>query len=308
LIKRFAPLAVLVAVLLVTTSATAATPRCFGAAARNPDKPCTNPKLKLRVMPTVREAPLVRGTPCARLPVEGLLAPCGFGVADASAQGFFALLGDSHAAHWRPALQTLARHEHLRGVQLTRNGCSLTTVALAAPESVRADCTSWKAQAVDWLTRHPEVTTVFLAQKTPDKDDFLPDPEPVFAAQVGGYVDAWQWLPASVQHVYVIRDNPSMRTSTMACVSRALTRKRAPGPACAVPRAWALPPDPAATAVAKLDPARFGLIDLSPFFCDTRSCYPVVGGVLVHKDINHITRRFAETLAPFLERAVVDRA
>ncbi|MDA0178924.1 SGNH hydrolase domain-containing protein [Solirubrobacter phytolaccae] len=294
--------------LSLVSSASAATPRCFGAAARDPERPCTNPKLRLKVEPTVRQAPLVRGTPCARLPVEGLLSPCGFGVADASAQGYFALLGDSHAAHWRPALQTLARKEHLRGVQLTRNGCSLTTVPLAAPEAVRADCENWKAQAMSWLTRHPEVTTVFLAQKTPDPDDFLPDPVPVFSAQVSGYVEAWKWLPASVQHVHVIHDNPSMRTSTMACVSRALKRKRAPGPACAVPRATALPPDPAAAAVAQTDPGRFGLIDLSPFFCDAKSCYPVVGGVLVHKDVNHITRRFAETLAPFLERAVAGRA
>ena len=46
-------------------------------------------------------------------------------------------------------------------------------------------------------------------------------------------------------------------------------------------------------------------MDLTPFFCDQRSCYPVVGGVLVHKDINHLTRHFAETLGPYLLRAVV---
>ena len=304
MIERFASLVVLAVALLVTTSASAAAPRCFGAAARDPGKPCTNAKLKLKVVPTVRAAPLVRGTPCARLPVEGLLAPCGFGVADPSAQGFFALLGDSHAAHWRPALQPLARREHLRGVQLSRNGCSLTTVALAAPEPVRTDCASWKAQAIEWLTRHPEVTTVFLAQKTPDRDDFAPDPEPAFAAQVAGYQEAWRWLPASVQHVYVLRDTPSMRTSTMSCVSRALARRRTPGPACAVPRTTALPPDPAAAAVAQQDQQRFTLVDLTPFFCDTRSCYPVVGGVLVHKDVNHITRQFAETLSPYLARAL----
>jgi hypothetical protein len=45
-------------------------------------------------------------------------------------------------------------------------------------------------------------------------------------------------------------------------------------------------------------------IDLSHFFCGVLSCYPVVGGVLVHKDINHITRLFAETLAPFILRDV----
>lgn len=304
MIKWLAPLVASALALLVVSSAFAATPRCFGAAARDADRPCTNPALRLRVTPTVRDAPLVRGTPCARLPVEGLVAPCGFGVADPSAQGFFALLGDSHAAHWRPTLHRLARAEHWRGFQLTRNSCALTTISHALPEPSRTECATWKAEVVQWLSRHPEVTTVFLAQKTPDADDFAPDPVPAFGAQVAGYQEAWTWLPASVQRVLVIRDTPSMRTSTMACVSRAVARRRAPGPACAVPRVRALPPDPAAAAVARADPARFQLIDLTPFFCDPRSCYPVVGGVLVHKDVNHITRRFAETLSPYLARAL----
>lgn len=295
---------VLLLTIAISPSASSAAPKCFGAAARDPQKACTNPKLKLTVVPSVRDAPLVRGTPCARLPVEGLVAPCGFGVADASAQSYFALLGDSHAAHWRPALQGIARAEHWRGFQLSLNSCALTTVAYALPEPNRSNCATWKAQVVQWLTRHPEVTTVFLAQKTPDRDDFAPDPEPAFSAQVAGYREAWSWLPASVQQVYVIRDTPSMRTTTMSCVSRAVARRRAPGRTCAVPRSRALPPDPAAAAVAQQDPARFKLVDLTPFFCDTRSCYPVVGGVLVHKDVNHVTRRFAETLSPYLRRAL----
>jgi len=38
------------------------------------------------------------------------------------------------------------------------------------------------------------------------------------------------------------------------------------------------------------------------FQCSARFCFPVIGGVLVHKDIDHITRTFAETLAPYLQR------
>ncbi len=71
-----------------------------------------------------------------------------------------------------------------------------------------------------------------------------------------------------------------------------------------MPRARALPPDPAAAAAEQAESPRFQLVDLTPFFCDDRSCYPVVGGVLVHKDVNHITRRFAETLSPYLARAL----
>ncbi|MEA2194433.1 MAG: hypothetical protein QOG42_867, partial [Solirubrobacteraceae bacterium] len=49
---------------------------------------------------------------------------------------------------------------------------------------------------------------------------------------------------------------------------------------------------------------RVHLIDLTKFMCGPRLCYPVVGGVLVHKDKTHITPLFAGTLGPFLLQRV----
>jgi hypothetical protein len=45
---------------------------------------------------------------------------------------------------------------------------------------------------------------------------------------------------------------------------------------------------------------------MTPFFCDHSHCYPVVGGALVHKDLNHITAIFARTLGRFMLRMVDD--
>jgi hypothetical protein len=45
-------------------------------------------------------------------------------------------------------------------------------------------------------------------------------------------------------------------------------------------------------------------VDLTRHFCDPRRCLPVVGGVLVYRDDNHLTTLFAETLAPYLQRAL----
>jgi hypothetical protein len=42
------------------------------------------------------------------------------------------------------------------------------------------------------------------------------------------------------------------------------------------------------------------VVDLTRYMCDGARCYPVVGGVLVHKDRGHLTRTFATTLAPYL--------
>jgi hypothetical protein len=43
---------------------------------------------------------------------------------------------------------------------------------------------------------------------------------------------------------------------------------------------------------------------MTRWFCDAQYCYPVIGGVLVHRDRNHMTIDYARTLGPFLLRAV----
>jgi hypothetical protein len=44
------------------------------------------------------------------------------------------------------------------------------------------------------------------------------------------------------------------------------------------------------------------VVDLTEFFCDARSCFPVIGGALVFKDQNHMTETYAKSLAPYLAR------
>jgi hypothetical protein len=46
------------------------------------------------------------------------------------------------------------------------------------------------------------------------------------------------------------------------------------------------------------------LVDLTQFMCSPRLCYPVVGGVLVHKDVTHLTPLFASTLGPFVLQSI----
>ena len=93
----------LAAVFVACTTAHAASPRCFGAAARDPQKPCTNPALKLTVTPKPDDAVLEASAACA--PVASKVAParCSFGTAKRDARQTVALIGDSHAVHWRAA-------------------------------------------------------------------------------------------------------------------------------------------------------------------------------------------------------------
>jgi hypothetical protein len=276
-----------------------ATP-CFGAAARDPaNQPCDNPALRLTVVPAPSAAASDAGAPCHRLPVSGLIAPCAFGASPARARRTFALVGDSHAAALRSAFTVVAGKLRWRGLAITRNSCPYGKTGRPLPQQAFADCVEWKRQLPRWLARHPEVDTLFLGALT---RDVAPEPGAAdpFASEVAGYIEQWGKLPRSVKHIVVIRDTPEMLPGTLACVSRAMRRRRPPGPACAVPREVALHADPQATAAARLGPSRAGIVDLTDFFCERQSCYPVVGGVLAYRDLTHLTPTWARTLWPFL--------
>jgi len=253
-------------------AAAPADPFCFGAAARDPVWACANPSLRLSVRPSPRDAPLQPGSPCRLVRAVDLVEPCAFGSYAASQRGAFALIGDSHAAHWRPALDVVAHRRHLRAFAITRDSCPFSTAGRVLGEPYASECERWKLEVPAWLADHPWVHTVFVAQLTRDVEA-----QP-FAAQVASYTDAWDRLPPSVRRIVVIRDSPEARYDTLACVSRALHRHRPPGAACAVPRAVALPADPAAAA-ARAAGGRVREVDLSRFFCGARRCFPVIGGV-----------------------------
>ena len=87
----------------VASAGAADKPRCYGAAARDPQKPCTNPNLRLKVTPTPNQALLRPNSICNRLSVEDLVRTCWWGARKKNSTTTVALIGDSHASAWREA-------------------------------------------------------------------------------------------------------------------------------------------------------------------------------------------------------------
>jgi hypothetical protein len=76
------------------------------------------------------------------------------------------------------------------------------------------------------------------------------------------------------------------------------------GTDCALPRRYALPPDPLTQAAAAAHDPRIQIADLSAAFCTPQVCPPVIGGALVLRDVSHMTTTFSATLGPALRRTV----
>lgn len=279
-----------------------AEPRCFGAASRNPRLRCSNKALRLAVMPTPADALL---QPNARCTILSLKTPytCQFGVRAAVANRTVALIGDSHAAHWRGALEVVAQARGWRGFSLTRSGCPLSAALPDLAKARRKSCSEWRRAVRRWFAEHPEVRTVFVSQLS-GVDVRAPKGVNRRELQVRGFLRAWRGLPRTVRQIIVLRDVPFSSANTPICVERAMRARRRPGPACAIPRRKALRRDPAAVAARRPNTSRVHVIDLTPAMCSPRLCFPVVGGVLVHKDKTHLTSLFAGTLGPLLASRV----
>lgn len=279
-------------------------PRCFGAASRNPRHRCTNKALRLAVVPTPFDALL---TPNARCVIISLRMPytCQFGVRAAVAKRTVALVGDSHAAHWRGALEVVAQARGWRGFSLTRSGCPLSTALPDLPKARRQNCAEWRQAVHRWFTRHPEVSTVFVSHLS-GTSVRAPQGRSRREHQIQGYLRAWRRLPKTVRQIIVLRDVPFSTENTPICIERAMRRRKRAGIACALPRSRALRSDAAAVAARRPGAPRVHVIDLTRAMCSRRLCFPVVGGVLVHKDKTHLTALFAGTLGPLLQ-ARVDR-
>jgi peptidoglycan/LPS O-acetylase OafA/YrhL len=280
----------------------ASKPPCFGAAARDPEHPCHNPDLRLSVVPTPVAARDRPNAPCTITATKPFTI-CEFGVPRRNARATIALVGDSHASHWRAALAVVARANGWHGLSITRSGCPLSTTVRKLRNPLEGRCIQWNRTLPKWFAAHRSIHTIFVVQDTGAKW-VVPHGQNPFQAQVAGFTRAWHSLPRSIRHIVVIRDTPKDRSTTAACVERAIQARRNAGQACKVPRRGAIEQDAQAAAAGRLRSSRVATVDLNDFFCDRRWCYPVIGGALVHKDDHHLTAVFATTLGPYVQRAL----
>jgi hypothetical protein len=288
-----------------TAGAADVNPACFGAASRDPSHGCTNAALRSMVVPTPEQALLEPSSPCS--PLDAPISACAFGSPPADGGTTVALVGDSHARHWRAALWPVIEALGWSGVSLNRDGCQFSRAVSVAAVSRPSSCADWNRGVTQWLTDHPDVHTIFTSNRSVSSSRGRPallvtkPGQSQGAARLEGIFAAWAALPPSVQHIIVIRDDPFVRGSTVPCVERAIRENIDAGRACAFARKTALRRDYYVVAAGKLRSPRVQVVDLTHFFCGKRLCFPVVGGALVYRDYyDHLTSTFATTLGPFL--------
>jgi hypothetical protein len=218
---------------------------------------------------------------------------------DANAAYTVAVVGDSHAAQWLPALEAIAVTSRWRLISYSRAGCAFMDTQRELP-GVDEPCMSWNARLRPQLTGPGRPNLVLMSSASREPAGFR-------AEFVTAIRRAWSEVAAAGVTVVALRDTPWPGIDIAECLSEhrhRLTR-------CAVARgeavtraaqAWSSVQDEALAGLKKVR-----LVDLTDAICPNDPCAAVIGGVVVYRDAHHLTATYAATLAPRL-RDEIERA
>ncbi|GAA4589647.1 peptidoglycan/LPS O-acetylase OafA/YrhL [Actinoplanes octamycinicus] len=231
--------------------------------------------------------------------------PCVFG--DPAGRETVYLFGDSHAAHWYPALRTIAAKRGWRLVVRTKSACQAPVVRTYTSTFKRAytECERWRAAMLAEIKRAAPTMVVVSSNGTDnggllDASGRFLDREPGAARDaiwVAGWKAMFQAVAGAHTRLVMIEDTPWPGRDTPECLAtNAAHASRCARPADA---SFAFPQRQALVSRTARD-LGVTVIPTRQWFC-AAVCPQVVGNLMVWRDGSHITTKYSRMLAPLLE-------
>ncbi|MBA3526158.1 MAG: acyltransferase [Pseudomonadota bacterium] len=222
---------------------------------------------------------------CATDFADSKVRTCSFGEGEKT----LALLGDSHAQMWFPAIQAAARGYRI--VTFFKNACPAAAVPAfnRRLNRVETECAEWRDKAIRQIRAlAPAAVIVTSAQGHAD--------DPVRWRD--GYRRTLTQLAPS--RVILINVTPRFPSSVPECLARAVHSGTGD---CSVSRIEAINPSVIAAefAAAKGLP-HVRVLDLTDELCGPVTCEPTRNGQVLYRDTNHVTESYARQLSPHVER------
>ena len=231
---------------------------------------------------------------------------CAFGALDSPTT--IVLFGDSHAAQWFAAFETIARQQGWRLIVLTKAGCPTADVEVLRWTGRRmsyGECSIWRQAA---LQRIAELRPAAVILGNSDNHVTRPGdagPDRLSMAQWrGGMRRTLEQLSEEGLRSVTLRDTPGPGLDVPKCLSRANAQKPL-NDVCSMPRSRALRDDVyQASREAATGIEGAATLDLTDQFCSSDTCPARVGGLIVYGAPGHIANGFALSLAGVLARRI----
>ena len=197
------------------------------------------------------------------------------------------LFGDSHAAQWFPAFESLATQQGWRLVLLAKKHCPAGDVEQPAT-GYTGQCSRWRKNVYERIAEL-KPTVVVMSSLWYQGVSFVK------------YRQGWERTFAAVkphsQHVVYLADTPIRKTDVPSCIAahpRSVNQ-------CVVTRRSAINPtrlkaDRAATKSQGVDH-----IFPDDWLCDPKRCAVIIGNVLLYRDQTHLTVAAAKYLTPYID-------
>ncbi|HEU0238779.1 MAG TPA: acyltransferase family protein [Micromonosporaceae bacterium] len=231
---------------------------------------------------------------------DATVKSCAYGSPDSSFT--VALVGDSHAAQWAPALEAIAAARGWRLVMYLKSSCPFLDATVALHDRPFTACTRWNASVHKRLSGAGRVDLVIIsgaATYRMFRDGTELSGADNTATAEAAMRHAWTDVAATGSPVAVLRDTPRPSFNVPDCVAR----ERDHLDQCT------FTPDTSSAASAKqvtaaADIAGVHLVDLNADICPGSVCPPVIGNELVYRDDNHMTATYVRSLTAPLDSAL----
>jgi peptidoglycan/LPS O-acetylase OafA/YrhL len=210
-----------------------------------------------------------------------------------------ALVGNSHAGQWLPALQVLAKKHGWTIATFLASQCNATDASLQFFSSANtAGCLAYGNWALD-QTRGKKFDLVITTerQSVTTLGDSWSTTLPTAVAGYTTYLKAWSDAGTKV---LVVRDTPYPGRTVQSvpdCLAQHPTHQTACG---GTPDTWTWM-DPLFSAATSLGLSGISTLDSTPYFCTATVCPAVIGSVVTYFDASHMTATYSRSLAPFVD-------
>ena len=210
-----------------------------------------------------------------------------------------ALVGNSHAGHWLPALQILAE----------KNDWTITTFLISrcavSDARQRFDTAEMSQNCYDygqWVQEQTSGDAFDLVitserQSVPVLGQTMATTGP---KAVAGYVTYLRDWAAGGTNILAIKDPTFPGVDVPDC----LAENPDDHSACSAPREDWLIDDPLVAAVEKVDLPNVSSVSFDDLVCEPKTCRGANGGVISYFDNSHLSATYVTTMAPYMDKPI----